>query len=352
MPRIPEDTKTARQNRLVSLLRRHPEGLSESEIAEQLGIERRTTNNYLRDLEIEGVLYKESIFWVINPYHQAQQLHRLELSPEQAVTLYLATRLLVKQSDKRNEAAESALFGLAEMLTGELSVSDDIRQAARELGERPGDADYSNVFRTIVRGYLYKRAVEIKYAPRGQRPFSTTIHPYLLEPSAIGFTTYVIGYSSAPNALRTYKLERIQTATLTNKTFTIPADFPGLEILRSAWSIIYGEETVEVVLRFHPSVIDRVLETRWHPSEQKVSDPDCPGWLRWSAQIADTTDMMPWIRGWGADVEVIAPEELRDTMKGEARRLAERYGWTAHRGDSSSIQDDLAQTYHDYFGDE
>lgn len=36
--------------------------------------------------------------------------------------------------------------------------------------------------------------------------------------------------------------------------------------------------------------------------------------------------MLPWIRGWGADVEVIGPTTLRETLMGEARAMAEVYG--------------------------
>jgi CRISPR-associated endonuclease/helicase Cas3 len=35
--------------------------------------------------------------------------------------------------------------------------------------------------------------------------------------------------------------------------------------------------------------------------------------------------MLPWIRGWGGDVEVLAPPALRDRLRGEARRLARVY---------------------------
>ena len=48
-----------------------------------------------------------------------------------------------------------------------------------------------------------------------------------------------------------------------------PPDFPGLDILRNAWSIVMGEETIRVILRFSPIVKARVLETRWHPSQEE-----------------------------------------------------------------------------------
>ena len=64
------------------------------------------------------------------------------------------------------------------------------------------------------------------------------------------------------------------------------------------------------------------------------------------------TDLLPWVRSWGADVEVLEPKELREQMMGEARRLAEIYGWQAHRQSvASAPDDDLAQTLNDFFGE-
>jgi CRISPR-associated endonuclease/helicase Cas3 len=62
--------------------------------------------------------------------------------------------------------------------------------------------------------------------------------------------------------------------------------------------------------------------------------------------------MIPWIRGWGADVEVLGPEGLREMMMGEVRRLAEAYGWHTSK---VNVQDpkisSLSQTFSDFFGD-
>jgi len=49
-------------------------------------------------------------------------------------------------------------------------------------------------------------------------------------------------------------------------------------------------------------------------------------YIFWKARIAEPREMLPWIRGWGADVEVMEPQPLRDEMIGEARALARLYG--------------------------
>lgn len=86
------------------------------------------------------------------------------------------------------------------------------------------------------------------------------------------------------------------------------------------WGIWIGDqEPVEVMLRFHHRQKQRLLETHWHPDQQISEEAE---WIIWRARISEPREMLPWIRGWGADVEVLAPDSLRDEMIGEARALA------------------------------
>jgi CRISPR-associated endonuclease/helicase Cas3 len=312
---------------VFSVLRRSTYGLSTREIVEETGIEERTLRNYLRELEAEGKIEKDKRIWYAHDYDPAR-LRRVELSPEEAMTLYLASRLFVKQHDKRNDAAQNALLKLAGVLTGDANVGQEVYQAAQELAHRPDDGKYNRIFREVMQAYIYKRRLHIEYEPAHGEPFFTDFEPYLIEPSAIGFSTYAIGRSSIVNTTRTYKIERIRSARLligSQNEYRIPADFPGLDILKNAWSIYYGEKTEPIILRFSPEVRERVAETRWHPSEDKNDDPEKSGWLRWTAQIADITDILPWIRGWGADCEVIAPTKLHHRLANEVARLNTYY---------------------------
>lgn len=324
MPKIDELTRQERLERIQRLLLRHPLGLRESEIAQRMGLPRRTVNDYLWSAELATKVYKDGVVWFADPVAASITLRPVHLTPEQAVTLYLAARLLVKQHDKRNESAETALLKLADALRSDTDVGREVYQAAEELASRPTDTTYSQIFGTVVQGFVYRRVVHLVYRPLHGRPFECHFSPYLLEPSAVGHTTYAIGHSDPPGALRTRKLERILEAELTRQTFEVPPDFPGLEILRTAWSVIFGDELVEVRLRFSPRAAERVRETRWHPSQQIEATED--GGCIWTAQVADLTDILPWVRGWGADVEALAPQSLREAMAEEAQRLAAVYG--------------------------
>lgn len=302
------------------------DGLGTKEIADVLDIERRTVDRYLQDLEQDRRVYKEGSLWFAQT-DETTQLRPVKLNTAEGLALYLAARMLVKQSDRRNISAENALAKLADMLITNTGLDTALANAADELATRQRDDDYHDIFRQVADSYLHRYKLHIKYYPYNGSPFDTVICPYLLEPSGFGFATYVICHSSTPNAIRTYKLERIMQAEIIREEYSIPDSFDGIEYLKHAWSIYAGENPIPIVLRFHPSVARRLQESIWHSSQSDIlEDLEKPGYVILSFEVADTTDLKPWIRGWGAACEVLEPSDLRAEMIGEARQLAELYG--------------------------
>ena len=82
-----------------------------------------------------------------------------------------------------------------------------------------------------------------------------------------------------------------------------------------------------VRLRFSQYVRRRVHETRWHPSQRIIDLPN--GGCEWEAEIGDITEIGPWVRGWGRDCEVLAPDELRADVRKHVEQLARTYGLPA-----------------------
>ena len=91
MPLVDAESKQERAEWVYGQLERHPNGLTEGEIAELARFGRRSVNNYLRALEAQGRVYKDGLLWLVLPYEETR-LRRLALSPEEAMTLYLAGR--------------------------------------------------------------------------------------------------------------------------------------------------------------------------------------------------------------------------------------------------------------------
>ena len=63
MARLPKGEKQNRANRVSHLLQRCRLGLSEQEIAEETGLDRRTINNYLRQLDGQEKAHRQGRKW-------------------------------------------------------------------------------------------------------------------------------------------------------------------------------------------------------------------------------------------------------------------------------------------------
>lgn len=108
--------------------------------------------------------------------------------------------------------------------------------------------------------------------------------------------------------------------------FKIDPKFEQETLFKYAWGIWASDkEPVTVKLRFSGrEAIRRVEESVWHP-QQMISEPDEQGRVTWQAPIAEWCEMLPWVRGWGADVEVVEPMALRKAIFTEVHRLNRIY---------------------------
>lgn len=64
MARLFTGEKTLKREDILRLLQGHDYGLREAELAEMLGWDRRTANNYLRELAEKGLIYKDGRLWL------------------------------------------------------------------------------------------------------------------------------------------------------------------------------------------------------------------------------------------------------------------------------------------------
>lgn len=316
-------TKAERLIQIEALLLAHPEGLSQSEIAKRLGVHRSTI---LRNLAyISAPIYQDGNRYFID---RDAYLVNVRFSLHEALAIHLAARLLATRMNHQNPHGASAIrkLGLAlESLAPR--ISSHLMQSADMMDDPQWhfDAIYLEALEKITIAWAGQLKANLWYrADQSAEEKIYLFSPYFIEPYAVGQSAYVIGYSEPQNALRTYKIERIQRVEVLRDRYEIPDDFHPRNLLSNAWGIWYTEgDPVEVVLKFTPRVASRVGETRWHRSEQVTRMDD--GSLLWRAWIAEPQEMMPWIRGWGAEVEVLSPDTLRQAMAEEALRLIKVY---------------------------
>ncbi len=322
--------KSERLAQLEQLLIAHPQGLKKAEIARRLGVNRSTIGRYIDELsgrhDSPVPIYDDDGIIKIN---RDKYLNYIGLTVHEAMAVHLATRLMATRTDKHNRHAAAALRKLGQALeTFAPLISRHVTASANTIDDaaRRQDENYMRTLETLTRAWSDRQMVRVWHRyDDGGKVYEYDFAPYFIEPYAVGQTTHVIGLRTPPGAIRTFKLERIERIELLDTFYTIPADFDAQTMLADAWGIWYTEnEPVEVVLKFQRSVAGRIKETQWHHSEAITNQPD--GSIIWQARIAEPREMLPWIRGWGADVEVIEPDWLRRALEKEARQLAALYG--------------------------
>lgn len=304
--------------------------LSQAEIARRCEVHRSTISRMIQDMVEDGIPIRvtedDRLFIERTAY-----ISRIHLRLHEALAVFLACRLLARYSDKPNSHTVEALAKLGLALQGVMpSLGEHMTTTSAALRERlpkqPGD--YQRALEVLTEAWATGVKVRMWYRPlRAARAYQHTFAPYFLEPSAIGYGTYVIGVAEPPGKLRTRKVERVERVELTDEPFSVPADFNPNALLAGAWGIWFDEEDrpTPVQLRFAAGQASRRMqESRWHPSQQTMIDGE--GRLIWSAEVDEPQEMLPWIRGWGADCEVLAPPALRERLIGELRRLHQLYG--------------------------
>lgn len=316
--------KSLRLSRITYWLHSNPRGLTASQLASRCGVSRRTAQRDLLDLQVSGVPIADDgarppRYRIIAGYY----LPPLHLDLDDALALYLAARLLARYADSYDPHIVEALAKLAAILPE--AISRHIHATIDSLYRREHDERFVRVLGVLAIGWATGRKVRIRYRAWESDNFHEyMLSPYFIEPAASGNATHVIGYASYFEALRTFKVERIEGAELSEEPYEMPPDFDGPALLSSAWGIWFGEELEDVVLRFCAAATRRVKETRWHPSQrlEDLGDGGCILGLR----LAHPEEMVSWIRGWGPQVEVLAPAALREQVAREARLTAAVYG--------------------------
>jgi predicted DNA-binding transcriptional regulator YafY len=311
-------TRTARLRQLEEILLLKPGGLSAIDLSRQLKVNRRTVYRDLDFLAEQGVpLWQENgVFGITRTHYQST----VRLTYHESVALVLAGLLLARTFDERNPHVIAALRRLAVTLPEPFTAQ--LERAALRTQSQQNNHRHTAVLEAIAEGWGAGRKVRIAYSsPKGEPLKERVIAPYMLEPTDAG--VYVIGHDDAKGELRTFKLERLQTARVLSEPYRIPDDFDPAAYLENSWRIMSGDQPVDVVLRFVPEAAPYVRERTWHPSQEIESPPG--GGLTLRLCIAEPREMLPWIRSWGAQVEVIAPDWLRERVAEELKHAAEIY---------------------------
>ena len=301
-------------------------GVAVTDIAELTGMTTRTVYRDIRALEEELGM---PIFQAGRGRYGIEKkyfLPPLRLTLPEAVVLFLASRLIARWSDEYDQAVISAFTKLADLLPQ--PIARHVAATMLNVGRADPNEPFTRNFAHVAQAWADGRVIEFDYEPasEGAERRHARVRPYFLEPDAAGRSVYLIGFDETVSAMRTYKVERIRSSTLTADRYQIPDAFDPDAWLTHSWGIWSSDttEVAEVHLRFEASVAQRVRESIWHRSQRLSELPD--GRVEMRLSVAGIVEIRPWILSWGDAVEVLAPESLRGVVANAVRNAAARYG--------------------------
>jgi predicted DNA-binding transcriptional regulator YafY len=215
-------------------------------------------------------------------------------------------------------AFEKLAGGLRDRIS--FSPADELRAVSfKNIGLGRTDLAVFNALSAAVLkqtevAFEYRKPGDAKRSPRHVRPYHLSNRENLW---------YLIGHDLERGALRTFALPRIANVTLAKSTFVRPDDFSPEKFFASALGVLGGAGDYRVVLRFSPQVADRIREREWHES-QELRDL-AGGGVELQLRLGALTEAEQWALSWGAEVEVVAPPELRRSVTRTVARLTEIY---------------------------
>jgi predicted DNA-binding transcriptional regulator YafY len=296
-------TVTTKTERILDLLELLGEGEgSARDLLRRLGLPQHQLRSVQRDLR---TLLDRKVLEVSPSGRYRRPTGVSSLNPVEALAVYSATRMLYHHAAEYNEHYLRAMDKLARQLP---ERARRVAALANEAYRNKPNAGGSRTFELVAQAWLEGRVLRFQYHSL-QKVSAVELVIYFIELSPQNRQAYAIGVNRLKAGGRpfVFRLSRIRDAALLADEGEIPEDFHPLKFLSNAWGIMTGEP-VRVELFFSPAVRERIGETHLGDSaEVKVL---ASGHTRVVLTVGGWKELIPWILGWGGEVEVLEPPEL------------------------------------------
>lgn len=309
--------------RLAVELQTSPEGLSIADIERRYGVSRRTA---LRMRDAVARAFEHDLDYRIDGKAKRWRLrleapkNAVDLSEEDASSLAVAIGILRDLNmdfHARKLADVEAKLRLLQARRALLSVDTDLETITRAEGIafRPGpreDIDQA-ILGDIRFAIKASRYVSFRYTSRlGEQTLRVRVKPVGL---LYGHRHYLLGDDGSQDRPKLFTLSQIAGLCVGSDVFEWDSCFSVQEFCRTNFGV-FDEEPKRVEWRFSRRVAPVVRKFQFHPSQTTHANSD--GSLTVEFTAGGLVEMAWHLVMWGAEVEVIAPDELKMIMPQQA----------------------------------
>lgn len=249
-------------------------------------------------------------------------LPRLPATQEEILAVLVARRLLSHVSGGFLGEAIRRFSRRLQDAAAAIGLDEDRLEEAFSASWHGYSPAPDHIFQRVVDALIQRRAVEIEYhSPGSSASTRRIVEPHHLQHYMASWV--LVAYCRLRGDWRKFYLSRIESLKTLPDTFDARPREQWAVHLEGAFGIFQGAATIPVTLRFNAFRARWVREQLWHPAQEVSETPE--GGLELSFPVSDFREVKMMILQFGADVEVVAPEALRDEIREEAARLAAMY---------------------------
>lgn len=314
--------RTERLFALILLLQNRP-NMTSREIAEHFGVSRRTVFRDLRALSESGVplTYAEGGGYEIL---EGYQLPPLMLSAREAATLLIGTEFMKLQSDASlREDADEVGMKIQSVLPREVSEYIDRLKSRTVLDPywlyaAEEDDEEKGRWYDLSEAVARQRSVIMEYHVKSRDELTKrTVDPLGL----VYYTDHwnLIAYDHLREAIRNFRLDRIQSMFVLSQRFERPEGFELDAYLKEQGS---SPNNRRITIRFS------VQAYRWArrgipaPIEEERKDEEE---VTVTFYFENMDYLARWLLRYGTQAEVVEPDALKERLREEALCLAGQY---------------------------
>ena len=133
---------------------------------------------------------------------------------------------------------------------------------------------------------------------------------------------YVIGYCHFNKYIEIFDINRIKDIKLTDDTFVISKNF-SINNFLERYKNIFAHNKIKVELKFNKNVADFIKGNRWYVNEVVNELQD--GEILFKVYVENLQEIKRWILGFGKNVKVMQPKELKLQLMEEISELNSIY---------------------------
>lgn len=308
---------------VASLIHKEPRRWTRPRLAERFELDKATIQRYidlLRDMGIEIIPRGKQGYEMISDFF----LPALNLDFEEALALVTAARFYqAAEGEQAVEVLNRAIHKITSNLPQQ--TNETLNQIVPQI-EVPHQQVSQIDEAQPHKGRLYEAIRERRKVNMRYDSFSSgKREQHRLSPYAVLFRKhawYVIGHSERSDQILTFRINRINSLSISHTSYTIPEDFSAQKYMEKSWDFRLGPET-PVAIEFAPRIAPLIREVQWHSTQQIHEHAD--GGLRFEAIVAGWLEVGWWVMSWGEEAEVIEPKELREWVAETAVRMVEVY---------------------------